>query len=64
MAVGKAPSKVSKCTKRKKKKKKKKRDIDAIYSAEEVEEIDRSLFTKLEKEKTARFNWRKIMTMI
>ena len=65
LIAAKAPSQVSKCTTRKKKKKKKrKKDIDEIYTADEVEEIDRSLFTKLEKEKNARFNWRKIMTMI
>lgn len=34
------------------------------YKAEEMEMIDQQLFDTLEKEKKARFNWRKIMTMI
>ena len=51
-----------KCTKSKKRKKK--IPVEDSYPVEEVEEIDKSLFTKLEKEKNARLNWRRLMTMI
>ena len=37
---------------------------DQTYTVEEVEAIDQPLFEKLQTEKQARFNWRRIMTMI
>ena len=43
---------------------KKKSEVDDKYPVEEIEDIDTILFDTLEKEKKARFNWRKIMTMI
>lgn len=42
----------------------KKRADEFKYTHEQVEQIDKSLFTRLEIEKKARFNWRKVMTMI
>ena len=37
---------------------------DTDYSVEEVEMIDQHLFKRLEEEKKARYNWRKVMTMV
>ena len=37
---------------------------DDIYSVQDIERINQELFITLEKEKKARFNWRKVMTMI
>lgn len=48
-------------------KKKKKKTTDSSeeeYTAAEIEQIDQSLFNRLETEKKARYNWRKILTMI
>ena len=43
---------------------KKRRKMENVYTVDEVEDIDQTLFKTLEKEKKARFNWRKVMTMI
>ncbi len=45
-------------------KKKVPKKLDTEYSVEEVEEIDQYLFDRLQKEKIARWNWRRVMTMI
>jgi hypothetical protein len=37
---------------------------DNEYSVEELEQVDELLFIRLQKEKMARFNWRRVMTMI
>ena len=37
---------------------------DYEYTAEEVEEIDQKVFERIEKEKKARSNWRRLLTQI